>query len=148
MSKFLLVLAFIFSAFCSMLVIAFFFELTKTNTDTGIDVSIIIFFSICDAGTIFYIIKNLSSKKKIEKEKLEKTIINLIISKEGKITPLEIVAETNLNLEESKKILTDLCNQGAGEQRITEDGKVLYVFTSVLTNEQKNNTKGVFDNLN
>jgi len=145
MSKFLLGLGFVFSAFCSMIVIAFFFELAKQNTDIGIDISIIIFFGICDTGCIMLIIRSLSKKKKLLKEKLEKTIIDLIISKGGKITPLEIVAETNLNLEESKKVLTDLCDQGAGEQRITDDGKILYVFESILTREQKDRAKGVFE---
>lgn len=144
MSKFLLGLGFVFSAFCSMIVIAFFFELAKQNTDIGIDVSIIIFFGICNIGCILLIIKSLSKKKKLLKEKLEKTIIDLIISKEGKITPLEIVAETNLNLEESKKVLSDLCDQGAGEQRITDEGKILYVFDNILTKEQKESAKGVF----
>ncbi len=68
----------------------------------------------------------------------EKEILKLIISKGGRITPLEIAAETDHSVGEVKAALDRLCYEGFGKLELTDDGILVYIFESVQSLEEKN----------
>ncbi len=74
------------------------------------------------------------------KEK-EQWLLNIIQEKGGRVTPLEIAAETKMSLDQAKEELDGFCNIGAAELQITDAGNSIYVFRGFLTYSEKMSSK-------
>jgi hypothetical protein len=68
-------------------------------------------------------------------EKREKQILQLAADKSGRVTAEEVAMLSNLNVETSRKILDDLCLQGAAQLQVTAEGVMEYVFYGLTTPE-------------
>jgi TM2 domain-containing membrane protein YozV len=86
----------------------------------------------------------LMNLRKLHPEEKERALLELIRSKGGMITPIEVVSASSLNFEQAKQELDNFCIQGAAELRITEGGEIVYVFPGFLDDEQKRRARSVF----
>ncbi|MCP4112368.1 MAG: hypothetical protein GY749_43725 [Desulfobacteraceae bacterium] len=69
----------------------------------------------------------------------EKEILKFIVSKGGRVTPLEIAAETDQGIKEVKTALDRLCFEGFGKLEITDDGILVYVFEDAMSLKKEHN---------
>ncbi len=71
----------------------------------------------------------------------ELVILDIIKRKGGRITPVEIAAETKLSIEDAKNELETLCDKGAAELQVTGDGNLVYVFRGFVPEYEKLSSK-------
>ncbi len=90
---------------------------------------LLLFLAIVSVG-IFLLIEYFHRKASKQKEK---EILKLIVSKGGRVTPLEIAAETDQSIKEVKAALDRLCYEGFGKLDITDDGILVYIFEDALS---------------
>lgn len=95
------------------------------------------------ADSMISLSRQLENLKKLNRENRDRVLLRFIQTKGGMVHPLEIVAASNLNMEEAKRELDNFCIQGAAELRITEAGEMLYVFPGFLDDEQKKKARSV-----
>lgn len=138
MNKFLTFVGFIIVSLSLFFVMAALGEIVKgSKTSFGVLAGILVFFLITTAGGIYLIKNNILKEKKTWSQKREKEIIELAKSKEGMITVAEVASETNMDFEDSKKVLDELCNKGFSDIKISEKGSIVYVFKGFLSKEEK-----------
>lgn len=80
------------------------------------------------------------SKKLTEQEK-ESIVLKIANTKKGRITIAEVVMDSQLNLDESKAILEKMSTDGVAELQITDGGSLVYVFTGLLSEKEKQTSK-------
>jgi hypothetical protein len=121
-----------------------------TPAQPGVLWALIIFFATIAAGGGFMVKtfwgkdkKELELKKKEARER-ERKILALIARKNGRITPIELAAESDVTIDEAKEFLDSLCGKAGGELMITDDGDLVYVFP-VMSDEKKANAKDPFE---
>ena len=69
----------------------------------------------------------------IDPEKaLEKTILNLARKLRGKLTPLELAANSSLSLDEANKSLENFVRKGYANMTVTDEGNILFEFPGFL----------------
>ncbi len=81
---------------------------------------------------------------KLSESEKEKIILLLAKKHNGKLTPLEIAAETDINIDDAEKLLKKWTDKGYADVNISPDGTVLYKFRGFLSEDDKNNSSGVF----
>lgn len=147
MTIFLIILGFIVGALSSFFVIAAIADLIggKSDTEPGILIGLLVFFSLTGFGGFYLAITKIMKNKKTSSELREQKILEVIISKGGRVTPVEIAAQTNLNVTDAKKELDKLCNSGAGEIQVTSEGNIVYVFQGIITDEDRITAKSALD---
>lgn len=92
-----------------------------------------VFFALTGASGVVLIRKG----RRGGQEKQERMVLELAASKSGRITPAEIAMETSLTANESQALLDALCQQGIAETQITENGSIVYVFTGLISESEK-----------
>jgi hypothetical protein len=63
---------------------------------------------------------------------LENTILKLARRFRGKLTPLELAANSSLSLDEADKSLEELVKKGYANMTVTDEGNILYEFPGFL----------------
>lgn len=63
---------------------------------------------------------------------LENTILKLARKFRGKLTPLELAANSSLSLDEADKALEELVKKGYANMTVTDEGNILYEFPGFL----------------
>ena len=63
---------------------------------------------------------------------LEDTILKLARKFQGKLTPLELAANSSLSLDEADKTLEELVKKGYANMTVTDEGNILYEFPGFL----------------
>lgn len=63
---------------------------------------------------------------------LETTILKLARKFQGRLTPLELAANSALSLEEADKALEDFVRKGYAEMIVTDAGNIVYEFSGFL----------------
>ncbi len=66
------------------------------------------------------------------KKDLETTILTLARKFQGKLTPLELAANSSLSLEEADKALEDIVRKGYANMTVTDTGNIVYEFPGFL----------------
>ncbi len=117
----------------------------NTETDAGVLVGLLIFFTATFAGSVYMLIKHSRARRKRGLEKTEREILKMIARKNGRITPEEIAVNSDMTIDEAKDHLERLCENGAGELQVTESGRLVYVFFGFLNPEEKKTAKSVLD---
>jgi TM2 domain-containing membrane protein YozV len=74
-----------------------------------------------------------------EKE-LETTILKLARKFQGKLTPLELAANSSLSLDDADKSLEDFVRKGYANMTVTDEGNIVYEFPGFLQFGSNNNT--------
>lgn len=86
----------------------------------------------------------LKSKVLTKKEK-EKIILQTAKKYGGRITPVELAADTDLSINEAEDILKELSKKGYADLRVSDSGAILYEFLGFLTPDEKNRSSGLMD---
>ncbi len=141
----------IFTGVLTILFSAFFITAATTDllseSDPEVEtlLAVIVFFSMTGILGFYLAIAHFFRNRRKEKEQKERQILKVIASKGGRVTPVEIAAETNLIIDEAKAALDQLCKSGAGQLQVTENGNMVYVFEGVLSSQEKNTAKSPLD---
>lgn len=69
---------------------------------------------------------------------LETTILKLARKFQGKLTPVELAANSSLSLEEADKALEDIVRKGYADMKVTDEGNILYEFPGFLHFDSSN----------
>ena len=64
-------------------------------------------------------------------------------AKHGRLTDVELVAETRYPLEECRSFLKRMTDSGSAEINIGPEGTMVYLFPGFLTDEQKRTAKPI-----
>jgi hypothetical protein len=72
-----------------------------------------------------------SGKQKAAVQK-QQTVLGVVKALNGRVTDLQLAAESGWTLEESKRVLNDFVNAGAAEMNVTPEGDLVYVFRGML----------------
>ena len=70
-------------------------------------------------------------KEKAQESAREKEIVRLAQQKAGKLSILEIVAETSMNSAEVEEIMNEMAGRGLVNMDVTETGGIIYVFPGI-----------------
>lgn len=116
-----------------------------TDTSMGVIVGICVFFVLTTAGGAFLFYHGIRQGRRRRMERNERTILKIIAEKEGRLTPEEVALETEITVEEAKTQLDGLCEKGAGEVQVTQDGRLLYVFFGFMDGVQKASAQNPLD---
>lgn len=128
------ILGYTITAISAFFICAFVIDFTTDSEhEPGVLVGLVVFFIFTGASGIFLIRKGRHSTR----EKQERMVLELAASKNGRITPAEIAMETSLTANESQTLLDVLCQQGIAETQITENGSVVYAFTGLISESEK-----------
>ncbi len=85
------------------------------------------------------------NKEALRKQAMESQILKLAAKKGGKLTVVEVVSETMLNLATAKEILDSLVHQSLASVEITDSGVIVYAFYDVAHLDEKARAKGILD---
>ncbi len=111
------------------------FELLGDKQDAKVS-HLIAFSLILVFGAILIKINYFNPRQLLKREE-ERIILQMISRKLGKITPIEIAAETPWSIDESKAFLDKMKKQGHCSVELTNSGEILYVFSGLVTDEEK-----------
>ncbi len=75
----------------------------------------------------------------------EQRLISVAKENHGRITDVELVAETRYPLEECREFLKQMAESGSAEMHIGDGGTIVYLFPGFLTDEEKRNAKPALD---
>ncbi|MDF2719312.1 MAG: hypothetical protein K0R28_6237 [Paenibacillus sp.] len=99
------------------------------------------------AGVIWYRDKNrkkLHERQHIERqdrESAEKIVLRVAARNQGFVTPMEVVLDSDLSLEEAGDILEQLRKKGYAKLRVAENGSYVYQIDGLLTPQQKRDSE-------
>ncbi|HEO66323.1 MAG TPA: TM2 domain-containing protein [Spirochaetes bacterium] len=76
----------------------------------------------------------------------EKDKIVLLIAKEynGRLTPLEIAANSDLSIDESEEILKKWSSKGYADLKVSDSGTIYYEFSGFLSADERNQANRSF----
>ena len=84
------------------------------------------------------------SHRKIERDlaqKRQQQMIHAAQQRLGRVTDVELVAETHYSLEECRLFLKEMTDSGSAEMQIGKEGTVVYVFPGFLTDSEKRHAR-------
>ena len=120
-------------------------DILKGAEDGGTLWGLLVFFSLTGIGGVYLTISSVKKKRLYAKHKKEKDIIGLITLNGGRITPIEVAAQSRYSIDEARAILDDLCARGAGQLRITDLGETVYVFQGIVPEYDKITARSPLD---
>lgn len=100
------------------------------------------------AGVIWYRGKDRTARREEPKrseqqtrESAEKIVLRVAARNQGFVTPMEVVLESNLSLEEAGDILEKLRKKGYASLRVADNGTYVYELNGLLTPQQKRDSE-------
>jgi predicted transcriptional regulator len=99
------------------------------------------------AGVIWYRSKNQTARREQKqsqqqtRESAEKIVLRVAARNQGFVTPMEVVLESNLSLEEAGDILENLHKKGYASLRVADNGTYVYELNGLLTPQQKRDSE-------
>ena len=72
-------------------------------------------------------------------------LIKLAAKKGGRLTVVEVVAETPLGPEDAQAAFDDACAAGLAEPEVTDSGLVVYAFRDLLLLGEKSGSRGLLE---
>jgi len=145
--KFLMITGGFITACSAFFVAAAVGELFTGPSDTRPEIlwGLFIFFSIAGLSGLYLCMNNFFKDRRKKREQKERLVLKFITEKKGRVTPVEIAAETTLLIDEVKKILDTLCDNGMGQLTVTENGGIVYEFEEFVSPEEKAGAKSPLD---
>jgi TM2 domain-containing membrane protein YozV/predicted transcriptional regulator len=70
-----------------------------------------------------------------EKETVERTILRLAKQNKGILTASEVALESNISMDEAKKVLDTLVNKGFAELRVRQSGTLVYTLPELMDSD-------------
>jgi len=81
----------------------------------------------------------------LRKQTHESEILKLAQSRGGKLTVVEVVADTSMSVGDAEDALASLVERGVGDVEVTDSGLLVYVFRDVQQLGEKPRSKGLLD---
>lgn len=132
------VLLALFSAF---IVIAAFFDLQNPaeveETGAGVLWGLIVFFLGVGASGAYMAVHFWNFGHLKIAEKYEQSLLSVLSAKQGRVTAMEVAAESALSLRESEQALRAFVRAGRGEVQLTADGQRVYYIKGFLSAHDK-----------
>ena len=72
-------------------------------------------------------------------------ILKLAQSRGGKLTVVEVVADTSMSISDAEEALASLVERGLGDVEVTDSGLMVYVFRDVQQLGEKGRSRGLLD---
>ena len=102
------------------------------SKSAGVDFALLILFSGTTLASFFLarwgFAKTAPPGQQLHKDEQIRLILNLAQRHQGELSLLEVAAETQLSLEQSKTLLEELVTSQLAQMDIRQDGVMLYVF--------------------
>lgn len=143
--SFIGILIALFSLFFTIAGIGDILRPEESDTPIGVVWGLTFFFLLTSVGGIYLFIKGILRSRRYQHEKRERLILKLIAQNKGSITPEEIAANSSITISEARIFLDTLCQNGAGEIRVTEEGRILYHFFGFMSSQEKETAKNALD---
>ncbi|MBT4502483.1 MAG: hypothetical protein HOC74_32420 [Gemmatimonadetes bacterium] len=89
-----------------------------------------------------YLIK-IANRRQLEGQ--EKMVLRIAAARGGKVTPEEVAMETSLTVNDAQKLLEELCTQGAGQLQVTDQGGLIYTFSGLLSETERDSAQSPLD---
>lgn len=77
------------------------------------------------------------------RESAEKIILRIAARNQGFVTPMEVVLESDMTLEQAGDILNQLHKKGYATLRVADNGSYVYQLNGLLTPQQKRDSEQV-----
>ena len=106
---------------------------------------IIIFFLLCGAGGTLLITKSLKSFRDERHQIEEKKVLGIIKQLGGRVSAIEVAAESDLSAKEADSLLRKLCINGYGEEQLGANDGVVYVFDGFLSDDERASSRKLLD---
>ncbi len=81
----------------------------------------------------------------LRRQTWESEIVKLAERKGGKLTVVEVVADSVMNADDAEGVFKDLVGRGLAEPEVTDGGLIVYVFPDIKLLKEKNASKGLFE---
>lgn len=133
------------ASFSSLFLIASLAGLLSETGPSGVVGGLFVFFFITFGAGVYLTVSGWKKKRKLSREKTERSILRYIMAKGGRVTALEVAAETPMSVEQAQEYLQQLCNEGLGEVQLTSNGNLVYVFHGALGFDEKLTSKSPLD---
>lgn len=75
----------------------------------------------------------------------EVQVVRLAARKSGRLTVVEVIAETSLGAEDAEAALAKVVEQGLAEPQVTDKGLIVYVFPDVEQLKDKKGARGLLE---
>lgn len=102
------------------------------SKSAGVDMALLVMFSGTTVASVFLarwgFAKPLSPSQSLDKDSQIRQILSLAQRHQGELSLLEVAAETQLSLDQSKVLLEDLVTSQLAQMDIRQDGVLLYIF--------------------
>ncbi|MBU9712356.1 hypothetical protein [Evansella tamaricis] len=105
-----------------------------------------LFLTLPVIGLGVYLIQSYFKKSnKIKNEFIERTTLQLVTKLNGKITVTDLAANSEMSITEAEKVLEDFSYRGIASRKLTERGATVYHFKTVMTTEEKESAKDIYE---
>lgn len=81
----------------------------------------------------------------LRRQTWESEIVKLAERKGGKLTVVEVVADSVMSADDADEVFKDLVGRGLAEPEVTDGGLIVYVFPDIKLLKEKNASKGLYD---
>jgi len=81
----------------------------------------------------------------LRRQTWESEIVKLAERKGGKLTVVEVVADSVMSADDAEEVFKDLVGRGLAEPEVTDGGLIVYVFPDIKLLKEKNASKGLFE---
>jgi hypothetical protein len=81
----------------------------------------------------------------LRRQTWESEIVKLAERKGGKLTVVEVIADSVMNADDAEEVFKDLVGRGLAEPEVTDGGLIVYVFPDIKLLKEKNASKSLFD---
>ena len=79
------------------------------------------------------------------KKRRDQRMIATAKRKHGRVTDVELVAETRFSLEDCRAFLKEMTESGSAEMHIGKEGTMVYLFPGFLSDEEKRKARSTAD---
>ena len=83
--------------------------------------------------------------KRDHKKRRDQRMITTAKRKHGRVTDVELVAETRFSLEDCRAFLQEMTESGSAEMHIGKEGTMVYIFPGFLSEDEKREARSTAD---
>lgn len=120
----------------------------ESDISLGGTIALVFLMGVIPTGGGFWLCRRSVKAPRARREstdELENKILRLAKKRNGSLTPLELAMETSLSVEEAKQQLESWANQGVVTIKISESGALIYHFTGMVSEQERQSAQGVYD---
>ena len=127
--------------FCITFLLVYIGMLIEGDEDHGVIIALMVL--LTGTGLLGAYLIKIANRRQIEGR--EKLVLRIAAARGGKVTPEEVAMETSLTVEDAQKLLEELCTQGAGQLQVTDQGGLVYVFSGLLSEAERDSAQSPLD---